>query len=538
MNKKNLLLSSAALLLSLSAHAQLSGDGYYRVQNTGTNRYISVCDDKADVNVSSTDVELGALKTYASLDRVLSDPGTVIYIKGVPGENYHYDFYGQGLDTYKLANGVHLTILPMGNNTYTASGSYKGASKTLYDDWRPGDEGYVTTDKTAENVRWYIRPVSSATDNYFGVKGEAVSDGKYYTTLYASFPFTLSEGMKAYYISEIDESLGVVIWDEIQGEVPGGCPVILQCNSLNATDNRLNLLTSSSATVNGNLLSGVYFGINDTKNGHVNYLPYSSNMRMIGRTKDGSLGFVKRNGLTMVPHNQAYLAASVSAPDQLKLMTRAEYEAYKQRLAVEMVTITADSQTREYGDENPQLTYTTTGATLRGVPELTTTADATSAPGTYPIVVSAGSVENTMPTYVAGTLTITKAPLTITALSCSREAGKDNPSFELTYTGFKNNDGTEKLSAQPVITCAANASSRPGTYPIEVSGAESDYYAITHVAGTLTVTEPDGIREVVSTTQPADVYTVTGLLLRRNATTLEELPKGVYVIAGRKVIVK
>ena len=161
------------------------------------------------------------------------------------------------------------------------------------------------------------------------------------------------------------------------------------------------------------------------------------------------------------------------------------------------------------------------------MPELTTTADATSAPGTYPIVVSAGSVENTMPTYVAGTLTITKAPLTITALSCSREAGKDNPSFELTYTGFKNNDGTEK-----------HASSRPGTYPIEVSGAASDYYDITHVAGTLTVTEPDGIREVISTVQPADVYTVTGLLLRRNATTLEGLSKGVYVVNGKKIIVK
>ncbi len=38
--------------------------------------------------------------------------------------------------------------------------------------------------------------------------------------------------------------------------------------------------------------------------------------------------------------------------------------------------------------------------------------------------------------------------------------------------------------------------------------------------------------------EPVDVYTATGILVRRAATTLEGLPAGVYVAGGRKVIVK
>lgn len=539
MNQFKLFAVTSALTIALSSHAQLNGDGYYRVQNVGTGRYISVCDNKAEVNAMATDVELGALKTYKSLDRVLSDAGTIIYIRKASTGSYHYDFCCQGVDTYNLTNGGRISLLPAGGSMYSCSGTYKGASQTLYDYWRSGDEGYVTTDKTTANVRWNVYPVSAETDNYFGVKGEVLADDVYYTTLYAAFPFNLSDGMKAFYVAEVDATLGVVIMEELTGTIPASTPVILQCKGQQATDNRLHLLNSSAAAaVSVNKLEGTYFSLNDAANGHVNYVPFTSNMRLLGLTADGSLGFVRKSGVSMVPHNQAYLTVAASAPSQLKLMSREAYEAYKEMLATEAVTITANDQTREYGDENPELTYTTSGATLRGTPELTTSASTTSVSGTYPIVVAQGSVENTMPTYVEGTLTITKAPLTIAAQSYEREAGQPNPAFELTYTGFKNSDGTEKLTAQPVVACEANETSDPGEYPITVSGAASDCYAITYVAGTLTVTVPSGIRDVVSTTAPTNVYTATGLLVRRNATHLKGLPKGLYVVNGRKVIVK
>ena len=539
MNPFKFLAAASALTLALSAQAQLKGDGYYRVQNVGTGRYISVCDDKAEVNEMATDVELGALKTYKSLDRVLSDAGTIIYIRKASTGSYHYDFCCQGVDTYNLTDGGRISLLPAGGSMYSCSGAYKGASQTLYDYWRSGDEGYVTTDKTSANVRWNIFPVSAETDNYFGVKGEVLASDVYYTTLYAAFPFTLSEGMKAFYVVEVDATLGIVIMEELTGTVPASTPIILQCKGQQPTDNRLHLLNSSTApAVSANKLKGTYFGLNDVANGHVNYVPISSNMRLLGLTADGTLGFVRKSGVSMVPHNQAYLTIAASAPAQLKLMSHEAYEAYKEMLATEAVTIAANDQTREYGDENPELTFTTSGAVLRGIPELTTSASANSVAGTYPIVVAQGSVENTMPTYVDGTLTVTKAPLTITAQSYEREAGQSNPAFELSFTGFKNGDGTEKLTAQPVVACEANEDSEPGEYPITVSGAASDCYTITCVAGTLTVTVPSGIRDVVSTSAPANVYTATGLLVRRNATRLKDLPKGLYVVNGRKVIVK
>jgi hypothetical protein len=72
--------------------------------------------------------------------------------------------------------------------------------------------------------------------------------------------------------------------------------------------------------------------------------------------------------------------------------------------------ITADNKTRKYGEDNPELTYTTT-ATLTGVPQLTTTATKTSPVGEYEIVVERGTVQGDY-TSKNGKLTITKAPLT------------------------------------------------------------------------------------------------------------------------------
>ena len=77
------------------------------------------------------------------------------------------------------------------------------------------------------------------------------------------------------------------------------------------------------------------------------------------------------------------------------------------------VTITADNLTMTYGDDVPALTYKSEGGELYGIPSLSTTATKTSPVGTYPITVTKGTVTNEQVTYVAGTLTISKAPLTV-----------------------------------------------------------------------------------------------------------------------------
>ena len=156
---------------------------------------------------------------------------------------------------------------------------------------------------------------------------------------------------------------------------------------------------------------------------------------------------------------------------------------------VENTTITANNITMVYGDNVPKLTYTSEGAEVAGTPMLSCSATSTSAVGTYPITISKGSVTNKNVTYVNGTLTIVKAPLTISAGNYTKKHGEENPKFSATYSGFKNGETSAVLTKQPVFTTDVIASTAPGLYAVRVSGAEAQNYEITYVNGTITVTE-------------------------------------------------
>ena len=153
------------------------------------------------------------------------------------------------------------------------------------------------------------------------------------------------------------------------------------------------------------------------------------------------------------------------------------------------VTLTAKSYSRAYGEANPAFEYTVTNGTITsGTPSITCSATATSPVGTYPIVISKGSVSNNTVNLVNGTLTITKASLTISAGNYNKNEGEDNPAFTPTFSGFKNNETNSVLTKQPTITTTATKTSPAGTYPVTVSGAEAQNYSITYQNGTLTVT--------------------------------------------------
>ena len=168
---------------------------------------------------------------------------------------------------------------------------------------------------------------------------------------------------------------------------------------------------------------------------------------------------------------------------------------------VQPVTITANNLTMTYGDNVPTLTYKSEGAELNGTPSLTTSATKTSPVGTYPITVTKGTVTNEQVTYVAGTLTITKAPLTVGVKNETITEGDAIPSFTLTYSGFRNSD-TEvtALTTKPVAKTTATQSSPAGTYPITVSGGEAQNYALTYEQGTLTIEVDENVADPVDIT--------------------------------------
>ena len=157
------------------------------------------------------------------------------------------------------------------------------------------------------------------------------------------------------------------------------------------------------------------------------------------------------------------------------------------------VTITANSYTIEYGDDLPAFEFTIEGATLEGTPTITCEATKNSPVGAYPIVIAKGSVTNYNDTYVNGILTITKAPLTITAKDYTIKQGEELPTFEVEYEGFKNGETSEVLPKQPTVSTNATSSSTPGEYEITVSGVDAQNYEITYVAGKLTIEEPNFI---------------------------------------------
>ena len=163
------------------------------------------------------------------------------------------------------------------------------------------------------------------------------------------------------------------------------------------------------------------------------------------------------------------------------------------------LTITANNQTKVYGAALPALTASYTGfvngdtaSSLTTPPTLTTTATAASsgAGSPYSIIASDAADSNYAISYVAGNLTITQAPLTITANNQTKVYGAALPTLTATYTGFVNGDTSASLTTGPTLsttaTSASNVSGSP--YGITVSGAADSDYSISYVGGTLAVT--------------------------------------------------
>ncbi|HKR94872.1 MAG TPA: MBG domain-containing protein, partial [Candidatus Angelobacter sp.] len=162
------------------------------------------------------------------------------------------------------------------------------------------------------------------------------------------------------------------------------------------------------------------------------------------------------------------------------------------------LTVTADNQSRLYGDPNPPLTYTITGfvngdtiAVVSGTADCSTTATLTSPVGTYPITCTIGtlSAQNYVFTFVPGTLTVNQAPLTVTVDNATRSYGDPNPAFSGTITGIKNGD-----NITATYSTTATATSPAGTYPITATLSDNGTgalanYAVTINNGTLTVTQ-------------------------------------------------
>ena len=99
----------------------------------------------------------------------------------------------------------------------------------------------------------------------------------------------------------------------------------------------------------------------------------------------------------------------------------------------------------------------------------------------------AASGNNSEVTSDAVQFQITQAPLTATAENKSATYGDTAPAYTVRYAGFVNGETASVVTGLITFDCAYAAGSDAGEYAITPKGATADNYAITFVAGKLTV---------------------------------------------------
>ncbi len=203
------------------------------------------------------------------------------------------------------------------------------------------------------------------------------------------------------------------------------------------------------------------------------------------------------------------------------------------------LTATAGNQTREYGEANPSIGVTYTGfkngetdAVIDTLATGASAANATSNVGNYATTASGAFDDNYTFTYANGTLSVTKAMLTVTAADASRNYGDANPAIGVTYSGFKNGETSAVINTVATGSAAATTASSVGTYATVASGASDNNYAFTYVNGTLTINKAmltataGNATRVYGDANPAIGVTYSGFKNGQNSSVIDTLATG------------
>jgi hypothetical protein len=172
------------------------------------------------------------------------------------------------------------------------------------------------------------------------------------------------------------------------------------------------------------------------------------------------------------------------------------------------LSITASNQTRLYGATNPTLGGSIVG--IQNSDNITATCATAATPaspvGSYPITPTLadpdGKLSNYLTTTNNGTLTVTAAPLSVTADNKVRTYGAANPAFTGNIVGIRNSDNITATYSTTAIQ-----STPVGNYPIVPALADPDSklgnYIITNNNGTLTINPASSSLALSSSTNPA-----------------------------------
>src|SRR6185503_19457956 len=131
--------------------------------------------------------------------------------------------------------------------------------------------------------------------------------------------------------------------------------------------------------------------------------------------------------------------------------------------------VTADNKSKVYGAADPALTKTVTGlqyaddASVVSGTILNTTTGAAATFGTHAITISGSVASNYNITEVPGTLTVSKAALTVTADDKSKVYGAADPALSSSVTGLQYADDASVVSGT-ILSTATGAAATFGTH--------------------------------------------------------------------------
>lgn len=319
-----------SLILSapLAASAQITGDGYYRVKNNASERFITITDDiVGEVNMSSTTADLSNITTWRGFDYVKSNPASVIYIEAVGNK---YNLKGQGTSIYDISGGrVYIDIKSKNkdnNNPYYFSITYSGAELRLYDNSTKKDKGGVDQTGDVKYSYWNILPITDDDYNYLGLQPTVKAGDDWYGTIYASYPFKVaSEGVTLYYVDGVKD--GEFQLKEITSEVkPASTPMVFKCSSDDPANNKIIPVADITTAPTDNLMGGTLFASSIRK--HIKRVEFdATTMRVLGKNSDGDLIFTtaKPEQLTdnsYIPMNTAWLNVPSGLTGDFKLVSR------------------------------------------------------------------------------------------------------------------------------------------------------------------------------------------------------------------------
>jgi filamentous hemagglutinin family protein len=491
----------------------------------------------------------GAAGTTPTTDLVFSTPGGALTPN--PGVGVSIAASGAFSVDQALTAPENLLLTAAGKLTIASTGSVSssGGNTTLTGSSFVNNAGVAAV--SAPNGRWLIYSSDPANDN----RGGLAYDFKQYGATYGVTAVGQATGNGVLYT--VAPTLGLTgtvskTYDGTTSVAPGSFSM-----GFTGYDQDLVTLTYSSLVYGdanagtGKAVSANGVAVNSASNGNATVYGYPSTT-----TASGNIGSIAARPLAVTADTQSRIygnanpaltytvGAGLVSGDSLSgsLATSAtvatgvgsygitqgslansnyalSYSGANLAITARPLTVTADAQSRVYGEVNPALTYTVGGSLVNGdslTGALATSATVATGVGSYGIAqgnVTASS--NYALSYTGANLAITARPLTVTADAQSRIYGDVNPA--LTYTiggsGLVNGD-----SLSGSLATGATPTSGVGSYGItQGSVAASSNYALSYSGANLAITArpltvtADAQSRVFGDANPTLTYTVGAL---------------------------